>query len=347
MMSSNVHFEKGEVLCELGRFVLAEQESRQEIAVNPDFADAYALLGWCLLQQGKPEALDEIQHAIYLSPDKANFHGILALYWLSFRERDNARAAIHEALRLNPYSAYYFFILACIQVDESECKMYSGNAKDIADKESKFYAGSVFPAIEQSLALDPHHIPALNLYTNALAKVGRIGEAIDNSLITLALNPNDALTLKNHGVLLFEANNFVEAANYFNKALKIDPNLAEANNLLLRSRRRIRRLEIENKFAVEYSNLLENEKDSIKASKRKRELDLDCKRSKQNKPLKYKTLEYIKKVKSCSNYILLAAIFLFSLSILIIYVIWNTAMFLPLSVVAISIVLMFAFTQKS
>ena len=335
-MQSNVHFERGEVLLELQRFALAEQEFRQEIAVNPDFPDAYALLGWCLLQQGKLQALSEIQHAIHLSPQQANFHGILAVYWCSFRERDSARSAIHEAIRLNPYSGYYFFVLACIQADESDCIMYSGNAIDIADKESKFYASNVFPAIEKSLALDPHYIPALNLYTKSLAKVGRDWEAIENSLRTLAITPNDALSLKNHGMLLFEKNNFTEAANYFSKALEIDPNLEEASNFLLRSKRRIRRLEIERKFSKEYFDLAKNEKDSIEASIRSKNLQLD-----RNKSKKYKKHNSSVPPKHKSNnarylYAVAAIIFIVLLNI-IIPTAWSIKIFaiLPIEIMSI------------
>ncbi len=338
MMQSNVHFERGEVLLELQRFALAEQEFRQEIAVNPDRSDAYALLGWCLLQQGKLEALAEIQHAIHLSPQQANFHGILAVYWCSFRERDSARAAIYEAIRLNPYSGYYFFVLACIQVDESDRTMYSGNAKDIADKESIFYASNVFPAIEQSLTFDPHYIPALNLYTNSLAKVGRVEEAIENSLRTLEVTPNDALALKSHGMILFENNNFSEAANYFSKALAIDPNIDEASNFLLRSKRRIRRLEIEQKFAEKYSKLSKTEKDSIEASIHARDLELERKRSKKyKKDSKFNLLKYIQEVEAHSNGILLTIILLFVSTNIVIFIIWNIKIFLALLIEIIAI----------
>jgi tetratricopeptide (TPR) repeat protein len=344
MMPSNVHFKRGEVLCELQRFALAEQEFRQEIAVNPDFPDAYALLGWCLLQQGKSEALVEIQHAIHLNPQQANFHGILAVYWCGFRERDNARAAINEAIKLDPYSGYYFYILACIQVYESDRIMYSGNAKDIADKESEFYARNVFPAIEQSLALDPHDIPALNLYTKSLAKVGRVWEAIENSLRTLEVTPNDALTLKNHGMLLFEANNFAEAANYFSKALVIDPNLEEASNFLLRSKRRTRRLKLEQKLAEKYFSSSEIKNDLIE----------DSKYSKNLKPINKKHKIYSNLValrhKASKMYyfaVLIAITIFIVLLNAIIFIVWNIKIFLVLPIAIILLICLIYFYRRS
>ncbi len=264
MRQSNVHFERSKVLFRQGKYDLAEREVRQEIAINPDFADAYALLGLCLINQIKftPDiqigevfnrfqankqkslaALAAIQSAIQLDPIDARFHSILATYWYCEKNYDRAKTAIEEAIRLNPNSADHFYLLACILSDKGE------QAYQIANTGSrgtlflverwllKYYLKDAFPPIKKSLSIDPNYLPALNLYTILLTKTGETKAALVNSIQALLIDAGDPVAHKNHGLLLIENGKYSAAVNSFQTALQIDPNLIAAREGLLEALR--------------------------------------------------------------------------------------------------------------
>jgi tetratricopeptide (TPR) repeat protein len=73
------HFDRATILYNQGRYQLAEQEIRQELALAPHHAGAHAILGLCLAhQQQYLAALIEAKSAIHLAPDVPYFHHALA-----------------------------------------------------------------------------------------------------------------------------------------------------------------------------------------------------------------------------------------------------------------------------
>lgn len=263
-MESNIHFKRAEVLYDQGRYDLAEKELRQEIAINPDFPNAYSLLGLCLIHQKKfapdlkaikvggrfqsnkhksTEALTAIQQAIQLNPTNDWFHSNLATYWYHRGEYDRAKIALNEAIKLNPNSAYYFYLLACIFTDQGE-RNYQvvyvnsrGTAIMIEKLLLRYYLRNTFAPIKQSLSIDPNYIYALTLYTTLLIRTGSNKAALEISSQALNLDPENAIAHKNHGLLLTINGSYLAAVEYFQTALQIDPNLKDAKNGLLEALR--------------------------------------------------------------------------------------------------------------
>src|SRR5450631_1938641 len=58
----------------------AEEQAKAALAINPNYADAYALLAGVAQRKGdSAEALKDIQHALTIDPNRAGFHSALAL----------------------------------------------------------------------------------------------------------------------------------------------------------------------------------------------------------------------------------------------------------------------------
>jgi len=76
-----------------------EDDLRQSIAANPDFAPPYALLGIYLAadERSLPEALSSVQKAISLEPGTAGFQADLAQVLARMRRYDDARTAALRA----------------------------------------------------------------------------------------------------------------------------------------------------------------------------------------------------------------------------------------------------------
>ncbi len=66
-------------------------------------------------------------------------------------------------------------------------------------------------------------------YSNALYAIDSKNEAKENILKSLKLNPNKADAWKNLGSIYHDNKNFIEELDCFETALRIDPNLPEAN----------------------------------------------------------------------------------------------------------------------
>ena len=90
-------------------------------------------------------------------------------------------------------------------------------------------------AIEQfaeAVRVTPH-VPAIKVnLANALASVGRFGEAGDNYRELLEREPNNPALINNYGVTLYKMGKNEEAIVQFKKALEIAPNLKDARESL-------------------------------------------------------------------------------------------------------------------
>jgi Tfp pilus assembly protein PilF len=256
------HLQRAEVLFNQGRYELAEQELRAEIAQNPQSANAHALLSMCLINQKKQpknfidsiqflleqqklsnEELESIEYALSIDSNNAWYHYVLAMYWYRCGNLDRAKNQIEIALGLNPNSAYFHYILACILFDIGNLK-YSGMAsvsRGFMDFFKSYFIGfylePVFTPLKKSLALDPNSIASLNLLTNLYVTTGKHKQALESSLTALSRDPNNAMAQDLHGQILTNCGKYAEAIGYFQAALSIDPNYTQAKNNLLEAMR--------------------------------------------------------------------------------------------------------------
>jgi tetratricopeptide (TPR) repeat protein len=239
------HFDRAQILIQQGRYDLAEEELRQEIVKNPDSDRGYGYLALCLINQQKltDETLGLIDYALSLNVENDWNHYLFALYWYNKNNFDRAEAAIKVAIELNPNSEHYFYILACILFDRGKSQfalhaMASRGAMNLW--ESYFirsYLKHVRSPLEQSLALNPQYLPALNLLTNLLITTGQTKLALASSQRALEIDPNNANAHNLHGKILTECGKYTEAIEYFRSTLRIDPSFKGAKEGLLEAMR--------------------------------------------------------------------------------------------------------------
>jgi tetratricopeptide (TPR) repeat protein len=239
------HFDRSQILIEQHRYDLAEKELRQEIAENPHFDRAYAMLAFCLINQQKlgEETLQLINYALSLDVENDWHHYILSLYFYNKDNFDLALAAIETSIKLEANSAFYFYVLAAILFDRGQAK-FEFDAKRSrvflliwTSYFIKPYLKPVFAPLEKSLSLNPQYLPAINLQTNLLGATGRIKCALQSSRIALNIDPNNAIAHRFHGQLLTECGRYSEAIEYFQSALGIEPTFKQAKHGLLEAMR--------------------------------------------------------------------------------------------------------------
>ncbi len=211
----SAHLARARLLLAQSRPAEAEREAGLALAAQPDDTGALALLALSRsLQKKAPEALEAARSAIGLVPDSAHLHYVHALV-LHRADRDGeARAAIAEAIRLDPEDAGHFSLLASIELARGDWS-------------------ATLAAAEQSLALDPEHINAANLRAMALVRLGRKTEAMQTVDFALHRAPENAFSHANQGWNCLHNNDPRKAQEHFHEALRLEPDLEYARQGML------------------------------------------------------------------------------------------------------------------
>lgn len=197
--------ERAQLLINQFRYDLAESELRAVLSGDPDDYRAHALLAYCLLRlDRKTAALTEANLAATKEPGAPYAHYILALIFLETGKRPDARAAIREAIRLNPSDADYFALLGGIHLEAKDWK-------------------EALQSAESALLLDAENVQGANVRAVALMKLGRGAEAGLTLDSALAREPESAITHANMGWTLLEGGDHKKALEHFREALRLDP----------------------------------------------------------------------------------------------------------------------------
>jgi tetratricopeptide (TPR) repeat protein len=255
------HLDRADILLDLDKYELAEQELRQEIAENPDSDLAHGSLARCLInqQQVGPETLTILEYALSLNAENDWLHYLLAIYWHIKGEFDRAQAAINVAIELDPNSERYFDILARILFDRGndQFKTHSRRVLFIILVISRgalwpigmgilslcrgywlrSYLQPVFAPLEKSLSLDPEYLSAINLQTQLLITTNRSHRSLTSSLNALEIDPNNDTAHKLHAQILLKLGKYTAAIDHFQSSLRIDPSSTEAKAGLLEATR--------------------------------------------------------------------------------------------------------------
>lgn len=201
----SAHFERGQLLFEQQRYVLAEGEFRLAAAAAPDAPAPHAMLALALLaQERREEATTEAREAIGLAPDWGFAHYVHAKALADRNYMSEARAAIDEAIALDPTDPSSLAFRGALQFDLAK------------------FADALASA-ELALAQDPEHTSANNVRAMALVKLGRRAEAGATIDATLARDPENADTHANQGWALLEGGDRAGALDHFREALRLDP----------------------------------------------------------------------------------------------------------------------------
>ncbi len=211
----SAHLARAQLLLAQSRPADAEREIMLALASAPEDPSALALLALSRSDQKKgPAALAAAESAVGLAPDDAYIHYIHALT-LHRLDRDNdARAAIREALRLDPEDGANLSLLASIELARGDWT-------------------AALAAAEQALALDPENVSAANLRSMALVRLGRKEEAMATVDSALQRAPDNGFSHANQGWNCLHRNDPRQAQIHFREALRLQPDLEYARQGML------------------------------------------------------------------------------------------------------------------
>ena len=231
-----------------GRLQAAEQIYRQILAVEPNHADSWHLLGVIAHQLGQHEtAVQYIRRAIALNGNMAHFHYNLGNALKDLRKLDEAVISYRRALELNPDQAgahnnMGVALMDLGRVDEAAASYrralelkpdYADASNNLGNalKELKQFDEAV-ACCRRALELKPDFVEAYSNLGNALKEQGRLDEAVACYRRTLDLQPELAEIHNNLGAVLREQGKLDEAVACCRRALQLKPNDAEIHNNL-------------------------------------------------------------------------------------------------------------------
>jgi tetratricopeptide (TPR) repeat protein len=194
-----------------GRLQAAEQIYRQILAVEPNHADAWHLLGVVAHQVGKQDlAVQYIQRAIALEGSSAAFHNNLGGIHYALRRFPEAVACYRRAVELKP--------------DHAEGHYNLGNAlKDLGKPDE------AIACYRRALERKPDYAEAHNNLGNLLKDQGQLDEAVACYRRTVELKPGDAQAHNNLGNALRDQGKWDEAVACYRRALQRKPDFADGH----------------------------------------------------------------------------------------------------------------------
>ncbi|NNE42587.1 MAG: tetratricopeptide repeat protein, partial [Gemmatimonadetes bacterium] len=160
-----------------------------------------------------PEAASLFRRYADANPDNAWGHYMLGLSLRREGDPDRAETAFLKALELDP----------------DHVKSLVNVSRALLDQDR---AEEALPFIEKAVALEtgvpaPHRVHGRVLHT-----LGRRTEAVDAYAAALAIDPDDAWSLNNTGLLLIEEEAFADAAERLARAVELDSTVATFRNNL-------------------------------------------------------------------------------------------------------------------
>ena len=204
--------ERAKVLLEQNRNKDAIQQLQQVLNHEPQNDYALVLMGRCLYNQKKyNEGINFIKQAIALQPQEDYYFYLLAFGHYHKDENLVAQRMLSKALALNPYAADYFGLSALIHIEDVELK-------------------TALQKANEGLAIDPENITCLNARSTALNKLKQTDAAIETMKTALEQNPEDEFTHTTVGWNFLEKGRHKEAVHHFKEALRLHPNLENAQS---------------------------------------------------------------------------------------------------------------------
>ena len=194
-----------------GEMRKAEQACKKMLALFPQAAKVYSLLGATLISQGRAEqALRIYDQAIQLKPDYIDAYYNRGIALQDLGQQEKAIKSYAQSIRLKP--------------DYVEAYLNRGNAhKDLDQLEE------AIKSYDQAIRLQPDNAGAYNNRGNAFKGLGQLEEAIKSYDQAIQLNPDYAEAHKNLGTVLHECGQLDRAVKHYRKALLAKPDYADAH----------------------------------------------------------------------------------------------------------------------
>ena len=228
-----------------GQLKAAEEIYRQILAVDPNQADAWHLLGVLAAQVGKPgDAIDLMARAIRIHGLNPAFHINQGNAYLSMQRAADAARCYERALELAPNSAEALYRLGNVMMQQrnlSDAAQYFQRSiqlnPDFAEVHNNLGSvlkdlGNLDAAVacyRQAVRLKPDDVPPHYNLGIGLKELGHLDEAATCQRRALELNPHDPEVHSCLGNVLSDQGDLDEAAACHRRALELDPSSAEAH----------------------------------------------------------------------------------------------------------------------
>jgi predicted O-linked N-acetylglucosamine transferase (SPINDLY family) len=231
-----------------GRLEMAEEIYRRILAVAPEQADAWHLLGVLAQQRGTPQtAAKHIRQAIALNPAVAEFHNNLGEACRAMGQTDEAVACYERALQLSPQMVDARCNLGVLLSGQGRrdaamaqfravLEVQPDHAKSLCNLGTLLKDARQFDAARSYLRRAVQVAPQLAEAHNSLGVVckeqGRFDEAVACYRRALELRPSFAAAHNNLGNVLFRQGRLGEAVACYQCAIQLKPDFAEAYSSL-------------------------------------------------------------------------------------------------------------------
>lgn len=197
----------------LGQLDAAIETLRQSLSMDPDQAEAHAMMGFCLLGKRRIYAAEmEIQYGLTLAPDLPIVHWAAANLGVAKRDFNSAEKHIEFLLAADPDQSSYYRLKADIftltgRGDERLAILQEALAHGPEDSENLAALGEYFTEkgdlengryyAEQALRQSPESHSALIAMGNYLLACGSYDEARQHAVAAIQIDPDgsDALYL--------------------------------------------------------------------------------------------------------------------------------------------------------
>ncbi|HEX2477406.1 MAG TPA: tetratricopeptide repeat protein [Lacipirellulaceae bacterium] len=200
-------------LFEFRRYREALDAFTDELADVPNSAPALAMRASCLLHLRRPRDADhDICSALGLEPEFAFAYYVLSYVRHNQGLIDQAEEAIREALRLEQDATYFCWLAELLML------------------RNRLHEGRI--VLQQSLSLDPTHVPSLLLHGKLMTRLGHYREAKKSILEALSINPEQPGAHLALGTITLQTGRPSEARDALREARRLSPVIHHDRNAL-------------------------------------------------------------------------------------------------------------------
>ena len=200
----------------------AIEQFRKALALNPDFAEARFNLAGALGDKGEVErAVAEFGTLLSAHPEWISAYYELGGDLERLRRWDEAAQAYRQAIRLNPDFAQAHASMGAILFQQAEFKAAEGE-------------------FSRALELDPSNDVVRFNRASCLIRLGRSPEAVRELTVFIQRNRNSAVAHNLLGVAYAQSGNLTAAVIQFGQAIRLDPEISEAQANLDRALEELR-----------------------------------------------------------------------------------------------------------
>jgi len=228
----------GRTFASIGNWEYASHTLRNAVALQPDYAEAYAYLGLSLDQMDE-NGIVELLKAIELDPDNAIAHLFLGMHWLDQKKVDMALIEFDRAIALDPMNPAIIVQIGTAYEIKGEIQNALQSyraAAEIDTQDPQFWlllsqkslqyeyevSEIALPAARNALALNPHHAPSLDALGYSYYLLGDMIFAEEFIQQAVELDPSLAVAQYHLGLLKSQQNETEAAIAALKRAQELD-----------------------------------------------------------------------------------------------------------------------------